>query len=482
MIFPQVNKLGQQLVQLTLVEPAHIEECYAELDSSRLKEKEFLGFLESRNYLTSYQVRQIKRGETDSLVIGNYKLLYKNASGSFARVFRACLKETDQMVGLKLLRERWAVDPVSVKMFHREAELCRKLKHKNIVPIYEVGQDRNYHFFTMEFVIGGNLRDFIKIRKKLSPIEATRCILDLAEGLEYALRNGITHRDLKMTNVLMSSTGVAKLVDFGLAGDDSSGDAQQALEYATLEKSTGAPQNDPRSDLFFLGTIFYELLIGTPPYARTKSRDERKEIRRYSEIRQIGEVDPLLPNHVIDIVDRLLQINPTYRYQSATELIPELRASIKSLREASEDDLTVNGVDSSTQIKSLESNGPTVMCVENRPHQQNLLREYLSKHGYRVLMLSNIDRALDRIKNNPPDCIILMGGAIGDDLGSFYKQAVKNGNESSMISIAVLDKKQLFLKDDMNENSTSRVLVQPQLRDLRNEIDKTLEHIKKAAQ
>src|SRR6218665_1389137 len=132
----------------------------------------------------------------------------------------------------------------------------------------------------MEFVEGGNLRDFLKIRGKLAPAEACRFALDIARGLEYALKFGIAHRDLKSTNVLMSSTGVAKLIDFGLAADESllnraGTDLQQALEYSTLEKGSGAPPNDPRSDLFFLGTILYEMVAGQEPYPRTRDREER---------------------------------------------------------------------------------------------------------------------------------------------------------------------------------------------------------------
>ena len=227
------------------------------------------------------------------------------------------------MVGLKVLRQRWAVNPRIVRLFRREADLGKKLIHEKIVPIYDVASQGESHYFTMEFVEGGNLRDFLNIRKKLSPIEATRCLIDLADGLDYAACMGVTHRDLKLTNVLMSTKGVAKLVDFGLAGDEvmdseAGGDSlQRALEYATLERGTNAPPNDPRSDLYFLGGIYYELLTGVPPYPRTHSREERKQFTRYSSIRPIRSVDPNVPKGVVEIVERLIKIHPEQRYQSA---------------------------------------------------------------------------------------------------------------------------------------------------------------------
>ena len=112
---------------------------------------------------------------------------------------------------------------------------------------------------------------------------------------------GITHRDLKMTNVLMGSDGTARLIDFGLAADDKlltrlgTSDLQQAVEYTTLERGSGSPPNDPRSDLFFLGVILYELLTGVSPYPRTRDREERKRFSRYRDVRPVTSVDPTLP-------------------------------------------------------------------------------------------------------------------------------------------------------------------------------------------
>src|SRR5262245_29731918 len=256
---PKVDELCRMLVRLQLVSEQQIEICLEQLGRKTFQPDDLLKCLENKGLLTSYQVGRIAKDEIDGLVLGRYKLMYRNASGSFARVYRACDLRTGKMVGLKVLRQRWSEDTKAVAEFHREAELGKTLKHENIVPIYEVGESNGQHYFAMEFVEGGNLRDFINIRKKLSPLEATKCLVEMTEGLNYAFLKGSTHRDLKMTNVLMSSQGIAKLVDFGLAGiadDERSGgeSSQRALEYATLEKNTGVPRNDSRSDLYFLGT------------------------------------------------------------------------------------------------------------------------------------------------------------------------------------------------------------------------------------
>src|SRR5262249_51091654 len=153
----------------------------------------FLQTLERKGLITSYQSSQLKKDEFSGLVLGHYALMYLNASGSFARVYRAKDLNTGAMLGLKVLRSRYAKDPKSIAEFKREAELGKTLKHDNIVPIYEVGQDQGEYYLAMEFVEGGNLRDFVNIRKKLSVEEATKATFDMASGLQYALEKGLTH-------------------------------------------------------------------------------------------------------------------------------------------------------------------------------------------------------------------------------------------------------------------------------------------------
>lgn len=466
-----LEELEQLLVRLHLIEPQQIEDFRSRLPPVGDCAGELLRALESRHLLTPYQVSKLQKGESDGLVLGNFKLLYRNASGSFARVFRAASLTDGRMVGLKVLRQRWAVNPRIVRLFRREAELGKKLVHDKIVPIYQVSSQGEYHYFTMEFVEGGNLRDFLNIRKKLSAVEATRCLIDMADGLDYAARMGVTHRDLKLTNVLMSTRGVAKLVDFGLAGDEvmdseAGGDSlQRALEYATLERGTNAPPNDPRSDLYFLGGVYYELLTGVPPYPRTHSREERKQFSRYASIRPIRTVDPNVPKGVVEIVERLMKIHPEQRYQSAAAVHADATALLAELE----------GRGRPAPLASEErSNGkqvaPTVLCIEHRLKQQDVIRDYLSRRGFRVLLFNDVRRALSRLRTDPPDCVVLMGDSIGDAIVDVYDQ-IRDLNAERFVNIAVLAERQSGLRPQLEQTSTSRVLVQPiTLRDLRREI------------
>lgn len=517
MPFRDAEELARRLVAMRLVSPARMDDALTRLGRRTAAPAQLLSALLDSADLTSYQVERLKKGNTDGLVLGGCKLLYRNAAGSFARVYRGARLSDGRAVAVKVLRQRWANDKQTITLFHREAEIGRKLKHPNIVPIHDVGSEGEFHYFTMDFVEGGNLRDFINARGKLDPLEATRYVRDMAEALEYALSKGFTHRDLKMTNVLMSSRGVASLIDFGLAGDETvlgkiaGREMQRALEYVTLEQGTGAPRDDPRSDLYFLGAIYYELLSGQPPYPPTKSREERMQLSRYRNVPPIRTVAPELPQSVVEIVSRLMQFDPDRRYQSPTHALVDLRAAISHLengsytftapplpngteRSRSEVDSSatadarspvVAGDPANADIAARGESGedpavPTVLCIEDRRKQQDMLRDYLTRHGFRVLVVGDVQRGLARLKTNPPDCVVLMGGSLGDGLVAAFNRAVREGEGQGVATIAVLAEGQAPLRELLPAGELTRVLAQPiKLRDLRSEIHQVFQHRRK---
>ncbi len=448
---------------------------------------DLLDALQKRDILTPYQVERIKQLDFAGVVLGGNKLLYQNSAGSFARVYRASDPE-GKIVAIKVLRNRWNNDEETVSLFRKEAEMGKKLKHPNIVPIYNIGHEGEHHFFTMEFIEGGSLKDFIKIRKRLSPSEACKTILDIASGLEYALAQGCTHRDLKTSNVLMSAKGVAKLIDFGLAVDESmfknieDEKFQVAVEYSTLEKHTGAPRNDPRSDLFFLGAIFYELLTGQPPYPATRDRAERKQIARYRNIRSMTIAHPDVPRPVTYIVDRLLHINPAERYQTAGEVISDLQHfldanPVMTLHPSSASRASASGSDSSPDQEISSGNQPLIMLIEPRESNQQLIEQYLSSRNFQVVTFAKLDDAIANMFLQTPACLVLSGDAYDAKLTDVFKRTRDVALNGHTCLVVIVRSKQIGLlsENDLKHERISQLVHPFQLRELRTEITRLLE-------
>ena len=472
-----LNEYAKLLGRLRLVDSNDLQLCLDGLPQAARNTEGLSVALQRQNLLTSFQVNKLEKGDTSGLVLGDAKLLYRSGSGTFARVYRAVSIDTGEMLGVKVLRQRWAVDPNAVTQFHREAELIKPLKHPNIVPIYDVSVTGEHHYFTMEFVVGGNLKDISKARGKISYLEATRMARDIAEGLRYALTKGTPHRDLKRTNVLLGTDGRGQLVDFGLAADEALNPgnqkkkkAQRSLDYATLEDGSGAPPNDPRSDLYFLGTIYFELLSGQHPYPRAKSREERQQFSRYWNAQPITTIDSHVPAFVVDIVEKLMHLNAEFRYQSAEEALVDLKHALEQLETDSSD------ADKTDNVKK-DDHETTLMFVEQRPDQQKLVRDFFTSRGFRVLLVSDMQRALNRLKTAPPDCLVLMGGSVGKQIIEGFKTAAAQSQGRPPAIIAVLSKEQTGWKGRLDDSlsPTARVVTHPIiLGDLRKAIEEAV--------
>jgi serine/threonine-protein kinase len=226
--------------------------------------------------------------------------------------------------------------------------------------------------------------------------------------------------------------------------------------------------------LYFLGAIYYELVTGVPPLPRSKDRFERSQFSRYLQVRPVRALEPSLPRSVANIVDRLMQLNPSQRYQNPAEALQDLRT-------ASPDaglDATVAAGDSgpdSTRSSGTSDALYTIMCIEDRHKQQDVLREYFSKHGFRVLVLSDLQRGLMRLKDSPPDCMVIMADALGEQAVTGYSEARKILGPSSVGVVLVLAEEQSSWKERLSETDSARVLVQPiTLRELRKVVRRTL--------
>jgi serine/threonine protein kinase len=276
----------QRILTVGVMSQQQVSELLAQIRIKNPTAEHLLEASLRRGWITNYQIERLNSGEDRGFFFGPYKALYVAGAGTFARVFRCVHMETDNVAAVKVLRARFSDNAVFINHFMREAKLVSELKHPNIVPVYNAESLGPLHYMAMEFVEGQTLREFVKIRKKVDPKTVIQIGIDACSGLEYALHvKKLPHRDLKLSNVILSSSGHAKLVDFGLASIAQGTAAQdipflrnqQSIDYIALEKASGTPRMDERSDLYFLGCILYHLISGESPFIETKDRNKRMD-------------------------------------------------------------------------------------------------------------------------------------------------------------------------------------------------------------
>jgi eukaryotic-like serine/threonine-protein kinase len=448
------EEIAQRAFNFGLLDERQVDEIWASFGSRNVPVQDYLQAAVRREYLTNYQVERLLRGERSGFFFGDYKVLYLVGKGGFARVYRAVHRTTGNVVALKVLRKHYAENAAQASRFMREGQLGRTLRHPNIVPIYEVLSEKKNYFLVMEFVEGRNLREFVKIRKKLDPVEATRLMIAITDGLRYAFEHNLTHRDLKMSNILISARGEAKLVDFGLASldegaDDPAGDLPNArtVDYAALERATGVRKDDSRSDIYFLGCIYYNMLTGQPPLAEARDRVQRLNKQRYLDVVPIQKAHPSTPACVALVVNKAMSLDVDNRYQSPAAMLSELRMIAKRLAEEAGESGDATG-SSSPDLRAGQpaapaavSTGRTVMVVESDARMQDIFREGFRRAGYRVLMTADPARALGRIRQDArvADCVIFSAAQIGQPALETFNELAKEPKTKSVPAVLLLD-------------------------------------------
>jgi serine/threonine protein kinase len=455
---PEITMMAALVQRARLADDLQVDECLNELEPGRETVADFLRILERKGYLTSWQSSKLLKGDTDGYYLGGYRILYKIAAGSFGRVFRADDPASGTIVAIKVLRNKWMEDTKKIDLFYREGKVGMTLQHPNIVRILSVGKDpaTSKHFIVMEFVEGGNLRDILKIRKRLSAKEAVDALEECANGLAYAITRGLTHRDIKPTNILVSSQGAYKLVDFGLAelagegaGDDDT-EVDRTVDYAALERATNVKAGDPRSDIYFLGCVFYEMLTGRRPLAPTKDKHALRTAHRFAEIPPIapGEVDA--PPAVFKLLDRMMAFHPHERFQTASHLHEAVRRVQAELEGKKADVITPSGP-------------KTVYVVEGNEKIQDALRDKLKRVGYRVLISHDPERAVSRYKEMPFHALVMDAGTAGEDGLAALKLIIRQAEDEGLLlaSVLILSEEQATWAREVEGHAGVGVLVRP---------------------
>ena len=269
-------------------------------------------------------------------VLGNrYEIIEKVGNGGMATVYKAEDKVLKRNVAVKILRDEFTTDEEFIKRFEIEAQSAARLVHPNIVSIFDVGVEENLYYIVMELIQGKTLKEIIIEERGPLPWKwSVNVAIQIASALEMAHKNNIIHRDIKPHNIIITEDGIAKVTDFGIAKAVSNstitafGTTIGSVHYFSPEHARGG-FTDAKSDLYSLGVVMYEMVTGKVPFdADTPVSVALKHMQEDPE--EPIELNPNLPGAVNKIIMKALKKDTTLRYQTASEMLSDLRRALKN--------------------------------------------------------------------------------------------------------------------------------------------------------
>ncbi|HKI35373.1 MAG TPA: protein kinase [Gemmataceae bacterium] len=266
---------------------------------------------------------------------GRYEVVAHLATGGMGEVYRARDVELQRDVALKVLPADMVDNASAVERFRREARHAARLSHKNIVTLYDWGQDGGTWFLALEFIDGTDLATRISVKGRLDPREAWVVTVQAARALEHAHQQGIVHRDVKPSNFLLTRQGGklrVKLTDLGLARARSDeqfrvtrdGTTVGTIDYLAPEQARDSALADIRSDIYSLGCTLYHMLAGHPPFP-DGGLGERLLKHLQADPPDVRQFNPDVPDTLWAVLQRMLAKEPEDRYQTPAELLDALR-------------------------------------------------------------------------------------------------------------------------------------------------------------
>jgi serine/threonine-protein kinase len=269
------------------------------------------------------------------VLAGRYELEAVLGQGGMARVFRGTDRVLNRTVAVKVLSPQFADDEQFVARFRREAQAAAALNHSNIVSVYDTGSQGDVHFIVMEYVEGRTLRDVIRQEGPLLPERAAEITEAVARGLAAAHQAGLVHRDVKPGNIMITRDGQVKVMDFGIARTTSGDTLTQTAailgtaSYLSPEQAQGESV-DLRSDIYSVGCVLYEMLIGRAPF----TGDSPVSIA-YKHVREQpippSRINTDIPSGLEAVVMKCMAKNPENRYRTADELREDLARVLQGM-------------------------------------------------------------------------------------------------------------------------------------------------------
>jgi serine/threonine-protein kinase len=265
---------------------------------------------------------------TGSTFAGRYQIIEEIGKGGMGKVYKAQDKKIKETVALKLIKPEIASDKKTIERFGNEMKFARKVAHRNVCRMYDLGEEKGVHFITMEYVPGEDLKGMIRMMGQLGAGKTISIAKQVCEGLEEAHRLGVVHRDLKPSNIMIDKDGNARIMDFGIArslkgkGITGPGVMIGTPEYMSPEQVEGK-EVDQRTDIYALGVVLYEMVAGRVPFEGDTPFSIG--VKQISEIpRPPKEINDQIPEDLSRVILRCLEKEKEKRYQSAGKLRTEL--------------------------------------------------------------------------------------------------------------------------------------------------------------
>ena len=275
----------------------------------------------------------------DPDMVTGYRIDYKIGSGAVGTVFRARNKTSGRVVALKVVDPIYASSPNGIKRFMRAARICQEIVHPNIMRIRELGNSGGVYFIAMEHIAGKEVGAIINRYDRITMNSALQITIQLTEALQYAYERSIIHRDIKPKNIMITRSGKAKLVDFGLAKRctygasptvTEPGEAVGTLAYMPPEQLDDALHADHRSDIYSLGATLYHMVTGTHPFNEPSFAEFVTSIMTRQPDR-LQDIFSSIPVELNPIINKSMAKKPDDRYQTPREFGNDLRDLAKKL-------------------------------------------------------------------------------------------------------------------------------------------------------
>jgi eukaryotic-like serine/threonine-protein kinase len=268
-----------------------------------------------------------------TVLSGRYRLKAKLGSGGMSTVYLAGDETLDRPVAVKVMHREMSEQPDQLERFRREARAVAKLSHPNVVAVIDAGEDGGHPYIVFEYIEGENLKQRIKRLGPLDPQEALAYAIEVARGLAVAHNRKLVHRDVKPQNVLIDAEGRAKVTDFGIArqleqqGVTDTGRVLGTTDYVAPEQAMGHGV-DPRSDIYSLGVVLYEMLTGDVPFsADTQVGVAMKHVNE--ELPDVQRRRPEISAATALTIERATSKEPAKRYNSIGEMIDDLETALE---------------------------------------------------------------------------------------------------------------------------------------------------------